>query len=157
MKSAESSINANHINIYLIGNNPVELGVIYDKLKSIEKYTYKAEIGFDLKNIFRKIAKFHPACILIDDNMEKISLQRLIKRLSNHNSTRDIPITVLKNSNYQEAIIKNAQEYVLKASLTSESLSKTILSSIKFKKMQTYLYKTYRKRTSQFLGFIQRD
>lgn len=158
MKPTNSSINASsHINIYLIGNNPIELGVIYDKLKSIKKYTYKAEIGFDLNNIFKKIAKFNPACILIDDNMEKLSLQRLIKRLGNHNSTRNIPITVLKNSNYQEAIVKNAQEYVLKASLTSESLSRTILSSIKLKKMQAYLSKTYRKSKTQFMGFLHND
>jgi len=145
---------SNNINIYLIGNNPIELGVIYDKLKRIKNYKYRAEIGFDLKDAFKRIAKYRPACILIDDNMEKPSLRRLIKRLGNHNSTKDIPITVLKNSNFEEAVIEDAQEYVLKSSLTSESLSRTILNSIKWKKMQTYLYKTYRKRKSQFMGLL---
>lgn len=155
MKATESTTTASdHINVYLIGNNPIELGAVYEKLKAIKSKSYKAEIGFDLKNLFRKISKFNPACILIDDNVEKIKLRKLIKRLSNHNRTRDIPITIIKNSNYREALVEDAQEYILKESLTSERLSKTIASSIKLKKMQIYLYKTYRKSKSQFLGFL---
>ena len=155
MKAFESTTQtADHINVYLIGNNPIELGAIYDKLKSVKSKKYKAEIGFDLKNIYKKITRFNPACILIDDNLEKLRLRKLIKRLANHNSTKDIPITILKNSNYQEASIEDAQEYVLKESLTSERLSKTIANSIRLKRMQSYLYKTYRKRKNQFLGFL---
>lgn len=155
MKSIPSSTEPGaDINIYMIGNNPIELGVIYDKLKAIKKHSFRAEIGFDLKNAFKRIAKYRPACILIDDNMEKLTLRRLIKRLSSHNSTKDIPITVLKNSNYQEPIIEDAQEYILKHSLTSESLARTILNSMKWKKMQTYLYSTYQKRKSQFTSFL---
>lgn len=157
MKPLETTTNvSDHINVYLIGNNPIELGAVYDKLKAIKSKKYRAEIGFELRGIYRKIAKFNPACILIDDNMEKLRLRKLIKRLANHNDTRDIPITVLKTSNYREGFIEEAQEYVLKESLTSERLSKTIASSIRLKAMQTYLSKTYRKRKSQFLGFLER-
>ena len=158
MKALETNPKiSDSINVYLIGNNPVELGAVYDKLKAIKSRTFNAEIDFDLKNIFSKIARYNPACILIDDNLEKLKLKKLIKRLSRHNSTKNIPITILKNSNYKEASIEEAQEYILKESITSDRLSITILNSIKLKRMQTYLYKTYRKRKSQFLGFLNQD
>lgn len=145
------------INVFLIGNNPIELSNIYEKLKAIKSKTYNAEIGFDLKGIYKKIMKFHPSCILIDDNLEKPYLKTLLSKLSSGSKTRHIPITILKNSNYGESYLVGAQEFILKDGITSEALSKSILNSIRLRNMQEYLYTSYKKRQSQFLSFFGKN
>lgn len=145
------------INVFLIGNNPIELSNIYEKLKAIKNKTYNAEIGFDLKGVYKKIMKFHPSCILIDDNLDRSYLKSLLSRLSSWSKTRDIPIAILKNSNYGESYLMGAQEFILKDGITSEALSKSILNSIRLRSMQKYLYTTYKKRQSQFLSFLSNN
>ena len=142
------------INIYMIGNNPIELSTIYDKLKSIKTKTYHAEIGFDLKRAYKKIMQFNPACILIDDNLEKDYLRNLLRKLSRGARTRNIPITIIKNSNYSSAYLGDVQEFLLKDSITSEGLSSSISNSIRLRAMQKYLYTKYKKKQSQFLSFF---
>ncbi len=142
------------INVFLIGNNPIELSSIYDKLKDIKSRTFKTEIGFELKGLVNKIRKFSPSCILIDDNLSRLDIVKLIKKLSSDNKTKNIPITVIKNSNYKEGF-SEVQDYVLKESMTSDSLSHSILNAIKFKRMHTYIYKKYKKNKSRLISFIQ--
>ncbi|HNP19565.1 MAG TPA: hypothetical protein PKL31_14095 [Fulvivirga sp.] len=141
------------INVFLIGNNPIELGSIYNKLKDIKNRTFKTEISFNIKGILAKIRKFRPSCILIDDNLERLYIKKLLKSLASNNRTKNIPITVIKNSNYKEGF-SHAQEYVLKDSLTSESLSISIHNSIKLKAMQTYLMKKIKKNKSKIEKFL---
>jgi CheY-like chemotaxis protein len=142
------------INVFLIGNNPIELSSIYDKLKEIKSRTFKTEIGFELKGLVNKIRRFSPSCILIDDNLSRLDIAKLIKRLSSDNKTKNIPITVIKNSNYREGF-GEVQDYVLKESMTSDTLSHSILNSIKFKRMQTYVYKKYKRNKSRIMSLIQ--
>ena len=142
------------INVFLIGNNPIELSSIYDKLKDIKSRTFKTEIGFELKGLVNKIRRFSPSCILIDDNLSRLDIVKLIKKLSSDNKTKNIPITVIKNSNYKEGF-SEVQDYVLKESMTSDSLSHSILNAIKFKRMQTYIYKKYKKNKSRIISFLQ--
>ncbi len=152
------TISPNHsddsINVFLIGNNPIELSSIYDKLKDIKNKTFKTEIGFEIKGLFNKIKRFHPSCILIDDNLERFQVMEIIKKLSSDYSTKNIPIAVIKNSNYREGF-GQVQEYVLKQSITSETLASSILNAIKLKRMQSFIYKKYKKnkgRLAEFLG-----
>jgi hypothetical protein len=136
------------INVYLIGNNPIELSSIYEKLKAIKNRTFKTEIGFELKGLVNKIRKFSPSCILIDDNLERLHIKKLLKGLSGNSKTRDIPITVIKNSNYKEGF-GDVQDYVLKDSLTSESLFLSINNSIRLSHMRGFILKRYRKNKSK--------
>ncbi|UII33712.1 hypothetical protein LVD17_07755 [Fulvivirga ulvae] len=145
------------INVFLIGNNPIELSNIYEKLKAIKNKTYNAEIGFDLKGVYKKIMKFHPSCILIDDNLERSYLKSLLNKLSSWSKTRDIPIAILKNSNNGQSYLIGAQEFILKDGITSEALSKSILNSIRLRNMHKYLYTSYKKRQSQFLNFLSNN
>ncbi|MBL6446287.1 hypothetical protein JMN32_08205 [Fulvivirga sp. 29W222] len=145
------------INIFLIGNNPIELSNIYEKLKEIKTKSYHAEIGFDLKTVYKKIMRFRPSCILIDDNLEEPYLKSLLGKLSSWSKTRDIPIAILKNSNYGESYLVGAQEFILKDGITSEALSRSILNSIRLRSMQKYLYTSYKKRQSQFLNFFSNN
>lgn len=154
--TALSSKTSDPVNIFLIGNNPTDLNGIYNLLKSIKKRTFKTEIHFDLTNVLSRISKFNPSCILIDDNLEKLKLKKLVKRLNAHVRTRHIPITVIKNSNYTEPQIQEAQDYLLKDSLTSESLSRSIFNSIKFKKMQRYLSINYAQKKSKLHNLFNR-
>lgn len=154
MESLNPNPTTESINVFLIGNNPIELSSIYDKLKEIKSRTFKTEIGFELKGLVNKIRRFSPSCILIDDNVNRLDIVKLIKRLSSDNKTRNIPITVIKNSNYKEGF-GDVQDYVLKESMTSDSLSNSILNAIKFKRMQTYVYKKYKKNKSKILSLIQ--
>lgn len=142
------------INVFLIGNNPIELSTVYDKLKEIKSRTFKTEIGFELKGLVNKIRKFSPSCILIDDNLSRLDIVKLIKSLSSDSRTKNIPITVIKNSNYREGF-GEVQDYVLKESMTSDSLASSILNAIKFKRMQFYVYKKYKKNKSRLLSFMQ--
>ena len=150
------SSKSDSVNVFLIGNNPTDLSGIYNLLKSIKTRTFKTEIHFDPNNILSRVSKFNPSCILIDDNLEKLKLRKLVKRLNAHVRTRHIPITVIKNSNYAEPQIQEAQDYLLKESLTSESLSKSIFNSIKFKKMQRYLRVNYAQKKTKLNQLLNR-
>lgn len=152
---ALTSKTSDPVNILLIGNNPSELGGIYNLLKSIKNRTFRTEIQFDLSNIFRRISRFNPACILIDDNLERLKLIKLVRSLNRHVRTRDIPITVIKNSNYSEPPIQEAQDFLLKESLTSEALDKSIFNSIRFKRMQRYLTVNYKQKKSKLNKFFK--
>lgn len=141
------------INVFLIGNNPIELSSVYDKLKNIKSNIINAEIGFEIKGMLRRIKDFNPAYILIDDNIERVEVKKILKKLTHNSTTRNIPITVLKNSNYKEGF-SEVQDYLLKDDLTPERLSKSILNSIKFKRMQLFVIKKYRRNKSLFLNIF---
>lgn len=143
------------INVFLLGNNPIELSNIYEKLKGIRTKRFNAEIGFDLKDAYKRIMKFNPKCILIDDNLEGLYLKSLIKKLSSGGKTRNIPITIIKNSNYSNTYIGEAQDFILKDGITSEALSSSILNSIKWKSMHKLVSRSYEKRKSQLLSFLK--
>ncbi|MDX1627976.1 MAG: hypothetical protein R3345_04710 [Fulvivirga sp.] len=145
--------NTESVNVFLIGNNPIELSNIYDKLKNIRTKKYRAEIGFDVKGIYKKIMAFKPSCILIDDNMERSYANSLMRRLSKNKNTRDIAITVLKNKN-EDSYMTDAEDYVLKTEATEERLARSITNSIRFKKMRVKLRNTYRKNKRQVIGWI---
>lgn len=154
--SALSSKTSDTVNIFLIGNNPTDLGWIYKMLKSIKNRTFRTEIHFDLSNVLKKISQFNPACILIDDNLERLKLIKLVRHLNNHVRTRHIPITVIKNSNYNEASIQEAQDFLLKDSLTSDTLDRSIFNSIRFKRMQRYLTVNYKQKKNKLNQFLKR-
>ncbi len=145
--------NIEPINVFLIGNNPIELSNIYEKLKEIRSKTYQTEIGFELRGLFKKIMKFNPACILIDDNVERSYMKKLTLKLASNKHTKDIPITILKNSN-RDSYITNAEEFLLKDSVTGELLSRSIVNSIRLKKMRTRIALMYRKKKSQVKNWI---
>lgn len=142
------------INVFLIGNNPIELSSVYEKLLNIQSNIFKAEIGFEFNGLFKKIKRFNPSCILIDDNIERIQIKKILKKLTHNSLTRHIPVTVLKNSNYNEGF-SEAQDYLLKNDLTSEKLTKSILNTIRLRRMQLFVIKKYRKNRSLFMSLFE--
>jgi CheY-like chemotaxis protein len=146
---------AEPLNVLLIGNNPIEMGRVLEKLQQVRGHKIITEIAFDLKSILERLLRFHPNFILIDDNIGKSELLATINSLSSNRKTKDIPITVLKNSNYHEAMgSASILDYLLKQNLSPEALYNTLKNSLKFRRTQLYLYQAYRKRKNQLLGVV---
>ena len=140
------------INILLIGNNPIEMGSVLEKLKQVRGQKIITEIAFDLRSILERLMRFNPNFIFIDDNIGKNELMVTVQSLSSNKKTRDVPITVLKNSNYHESLASSSiLDYLLKQNLSPEDLYKTVKNSLRFRKTQLYLYQAYKKSKDQLL------
>jgi CheY-like chemotaxis protein len=137
------------LNVLLIGNNPIDLTKTLEKLNQIHGLRIITEIAFDLRSIVERLLKFKPNFILIDDNIGKSVLTETINTLSKSRKTKDVPITVLKNSNYHESSPSGILDYVLKQNFSAESFYSILRNSLKFKRTQLFLYKAYRKRKKQ--------
>lgn len=142
-------------NVLVVGNNPIELSHVFDNLNKIEGKKVITEIAFDLKSIVERLIKFQPQYILIDDNIGRPALKSMVTALLKGRKTKDVPITVLKNSNYHEAISTGVLNYVLKENLSGDSLYTALNNSLKFKKTQLYLLDAYKKRKGQLLRLIK--
>lgn len=157
MKTHSETRSLEPVNILLVGNNPIELGRVLDSLKKITSKRIVTEIAFDLKSICERLLRFQPNFILIDDNVGKNELQETVRTLSVNKKTQDVPITVLKNSNYSEALGSSSSsilDYLLKQNLTAESLYNALKNSLKLRRTQLYLYQAYQKRKQALMKII---
>lgn len=150
--SVNNKVGPKSLNVLLIGNNPINLSQVYDRLKEYRLIKYEAETAFDPKDVFRKIKKFKPDSILIDDNMEKEELSEILSRLRSNISSKHIPITIIQHTNKDDHPRDGADEFILREEISSESLHKTILSSLKIHDLKDYLKQAYNKRKSMLGG-----
>ena len=135
------------MHVLLVGNNPIELSAVLKKLQDVRGFKIVTEIAFDVKSIMERLIRFNPNFILIDDNLGKSELKETINTLSSNAKTKDIPITVLKNSNYHESLMANSiLDYLLKQNLSADAIYNTLKNSLRFKRTQLYLYQVYQKR-----------
>jgi CheY-like chemotaxis protein len=144
----ESSFqNSSPLNVLLIGNNPIEMGTVLDKLNQVRPQKITTEIAFDLRSILQRLVRFNPNFIFIDDNIGRAEMQQAVRELESNGKTKDIPITVLKSSNYREAFgASSILDYLLKDNLSVEALYNTVRNSLRFRKTQLHLNKAYQKR-----------
>ncbi|MEJ7643218.1 MAG: hypothetical protein WKF87_01370 [Chryseolinea sp.] len=141
------------LNVLLVGNNPMDMGSVLEKLQQVRGQRIVAEIAFDLKTIVSRLLKFRPNIIFIDDNIGRLKLEETVNTLSNNRTTRDVPITVLKNSNYSESVgSASILDYLLKQNLSPEVLYNTLKNSLKLRRTQLFLYQVYKKRKVLLLG-----
>lgn len=128
----------------------MELGGVLEKLKQVRTQKIITEIAFDLKTILERLIRFNPNFIFIDDNIGRLELQETLKQLSSNRKTKDIPITVLKTSNYHEVLGSSGiLDYLLKQNLSADALYNTVKNSLRFRKTQLYLHKVYNKRKTE--------
>ncbi|MFZ6011140.1 MAG: hypothetical protein ACOYXT_12410, partial [Bacteroidota bacterium] len=107
------------LNVLLIGNNPIDMSKTLEKLNQIHSRRIITEIAFDLRSLLERLMTFTPNFILIDDNIGKSELAETVNALSTARKTKGVPITVLKNSNYQEASVSSSiLDYILKQNLS---------------------------------------
>ena len=140
--------------VLVVGNNPIEVGHIFDQLKGIQHKMILTEMAFDLKSILERLVRFRPEHILIDDNIGRSALVTMIDTL-HHRKTRNVPITILKNSNYEETIGAGVMNFVLKQHLTSERLYRELLNSNHFFETQRSWKKEYGKRKGQLVRLLK--
>ena len=140
--------------VLLIGNNPIELSKVFGHIRTTKGKRIITEIAFDLQSGLQRLVKFKPSHIVIDDNIGRETLIETVNTFAHHAKTKGIPITVIKNSNYLEAITFGVMNYILKDNLTGESLFVALRNSLKFTKTQEYLKKAYRKRKGKLLRAI---
>jgi CheY-like chemotaxis protein len=146
---------ADVLNVLVVGNNPIDLSHTFESLLKIREHKIMTEIAFDLTSILERLVYFRPNFIVIDDNIGRLELQLMVQALLKNRKTKDIPITILKNSNYEEALNTGVMNYVLKKALTGESLYTALQNSLKFKKTQLYLQQAYSKRKGQVLRILK--
>jgi hypothetical protein len=145
--TVKQSLPAEPLNVLLIGNNPIDMSKTLEKINQIKGRKIITEIAFDLQSIVERLMRFNPNYILIDDNIGKSELELAVGTLSRTRKTKNIPITILKNSNYQETPPSlGVLDYLLKQNFNAESLYTAIRNSLKFRRTQAYLYRAYRKR-----------
>lgn len=137
------------LNVLLVGNNPIDLTKTLEKLNQLHGRRIITEIAFDLKSMLERLMKFSPNYILIDDNIGKSEMTQTIHTLGKTRKTKDVPITVLKNSNYRESSTTGILDYVLKQNFTAETFYSILRNSLKFKRTQLYLRNAYNKRKKQ--------
>ncbi|MBX2941028.1 MAG: hypothetical protein KF860_01670 [Cyclobacteriaceae bacterium] len=137
------------LNVLLVGNNPIELGKVFDNLRSVGGSRILTEIAFDIRTIFERLVNFHPHYILIDDNIGKVALKNAVKMLGKDRKTKNVPIAILKNSNYEEVFSVGVMDYILKENINGQSLYIALTNSLKFRRTQIYLYKALKKRKQQ--------
>jgi CheY-like chemotaxis protein len=156
MKSKKEDRSMQTLNVLLVGNNPIEMGRVLEKLNQIRGQKIITEIAFDMKSIVERLLKFQPNFILIDDNIGRNELVASVNSLSANRATKDVPITVLKNSNYTESLASSSiLDYLLKQNLSPEDLYKTLKNSLRFRKTQLFLHNAYRKRTGQLMSAVK--
>ena len=138
-----------NLNVLLVGNIPIELSRIFDNIRNVPGRKILTEIAFDIKTIIERLAKFQPNYILIDDNIGKLELKNAVKMLGKDKKTKNIPIAILKNSNYEEVFSVGVTDYILKENINGQSLFTALSNSLKFRKTQLYLYKAMKRRKDQ--------
>lgn len=150
----KNSNQSEELNVLVVGNNPIELTRTFESLKKIHNHKVITEIAFDLRSIIDRLTHFKPNYIVLDDNLGQSQLKAAVNVLIRNRRTKNIPITILKNSNYHEAMNTGVMNYVLKDSITGESLYTALKNSLKFKKTQLFLQQAYRKRKGQLLRVL---
>jgi hypothetical protein len=138
------------MNVLVMGNNPIELTKVFENLKRLKDgNNVVTEIAFDLKSCKERLVKFSPHYIFIDDNLGKQTLSQLVGFFSVRKKTKDVPITILKNSNYQEAFSGRVMNYLLKENLTEDILSSALSTSLMAWRAQMALMNAYQRRKGQ--------
>lgn len=150
----ESNQQIENVNVLLIGNNPIELSSILNKLNQINGVHVITEIAFDFRTVMQRLISFKPNYIVIDDNIGRTELSHTLDKFSEDDATRELPIAVLKNSNYEESYHTNLTlDFLLKNNLSADALYRTLRNSVKFRRTHRYL-RSALKRGRQSLGLV---
>jgi DNA-binding NarL/FixJ family response regulator len=126
----------NDINVLLVGNNPIEMSIVYEKLFDLKDKIKRIETAFSQADMLNKIHLTHPNCIILDDNLGLNPLKAIIRNI-NELSKEAISITLLKTHNKQE-VTSGVQEYILKDGIDSIRIYNALRNALKFKKTQQF-------------------
>lgn len=142
------------LKLLVVGNNPIELSKVLEQIEKIDR-PKDVQIAFDFQSIINRLSKFTPDFILIDDNIGRDELRQVVNQLMSERRTKNIPITVLKNYNYREAISSGVMEFLLKENLSGDKIYKALRNSLKMRKTEMYLINSYKKRKGQLMRLFR--
>jgi chemotaxis response regulator CheB len=135
------------INVLLVGNNPLEMSLVYEKIFDLKDKIKRIETAFSQADMLNKIHLTHPNCILLDDNMGIKPLKSIVKTV-NALSKEAISITLLKTQNKQE-VTSGVHEYLMKEGIESARIYRALINALRFKKAhQFFKIKYYSGRQS---------
>ncbi len=120
-----------HLNVLIIGNNPIEITSIYNSLNEYRGKNYIADVCFSIKDSISRMLKSKPDCILLDDNILLDQLKSFVTKLKDNSKLKNVPVVLLKSSNFNFALGNDVQDYLLKGNLNTEILSNTIEKNVK--------------------------
>ena len=144
------------VDILLVGNNPMEMSDIYENLRDYKRGILDATITFELKGLLQKIIKTKPKSVVIDDKYSHEELREVISTLLNHSKTKHIPITLIKNSNVEDKVDLDVDDFVLKHDLSAAKLIASVRNAVKFRATRNYLRKTYANQGGLLVGTFDR-
>ncbi|MDN4166803.1 hypothetical protein QWY31_14925 [Cytophagales bacterium LB-30] len=132
------------VKVLMIGNNPIEMSTLFDTMRAQNHSGLVLDTSFTLEDARHKLQKNTPHVLLIDENLGVKNIQELMQLLESDETYKDIPVALLKDSNYSRVAFNGIQEYVLKSDLNVERLVATLIQAIRFRKSHLYLYRAYR-------------
>ncbi|NMM47005.1 hypothetical protein [Marinigracilibium pacificum] len=151
----KSLLGGQDLSVLFVGNNPGYLSSLIQFLRKMRTITFNFDTAFDLKESLQKALTSKPKCIVIDDeNLDKMEIEQMLEDLRKNKDTEDIAVTLIKHDNYKEFYSLNIQDYLLENNISSESLFRSIINAIKFKRTQRYLYRTYKTSKNQVKNLI---
>ncbi len=133
------------LKVMLVGNNPSDLDKINSSLIDYKPIKYVSSIAFDSKQAIKNAVAGELNFIVLDDNLGEKTIHYIIKKFSKLKSTKDLPITILKNNNREGSKINGLHDYVLKSGTGPENLHRSFINALKLRKTHLYLYKSYKK------------
>ena len=126
---------ANKLKLLLLGNNPIELGAIYDTLHTHEHSgcRFEVDVCFRANDCVRKYRKSFYDCLIIDDTIPEYQIQQVLDKI---NAVRlaPVPAMLLKSDNFRSFCLKGIYEFFLKKEISLTSLSCSIFRSMNFAK-----------------------
>jgi PleD family two-component response regulator len=119
-----------HVNVMIIGNNPIELTNLYSILSNNRSKNYIAEVCFSVKDSLSKMLSKRPDCILLDDNLVVDQIKTFFRKIKSNSSLSNIPIVLLKSTNFSSEASNDVNDYLLKNTIDADVLNKTIEKNI---------------------------
>lgn len=129
MYSSVNTLKLKPVRVLLVGNNPLELAQCSEQLVNFKKRKFDIDIAFSNEECYKETARNFPSAIIIDDSVGFMNLMEITNKLHKESRFHNIPLIVIKNSNYYHAgIMGNVIEFILKDNLPQLSLPELILN-----------------------------
>ncbi len=112
--------------VLIIGNNPLELAEIYDKLSNSRKKYYMVDVSFNLKDGKHRTFKNNPDVILLDDNLDYKGMSDFTSMIKSNPKFINLKFILMKTSNQKYILLDQVEDYLLKPAINTDILDKVI-------------------------------
>lgn len=145
-----------NIKVLLVGNDPIALGHTYDSLANLQEKWLELHTSFDVKDAWKKVVKYNPSCLVVDDTLNKKDLSALVQKVHDWKKS-SVSITLLRSRSNRRLVLNNIQEYLIKEDVDPKRLLRGIQQAIKWKKAEQYLRVKYHKHSRGIQRLFQKS